>query len=234
MKVLLFSLSLTAILSVASGVVFAEPIIATPQGLLTGDHFRIMFVTTGHIDALSSDIDTYNSFVNADANGATYQGQIVTWKAIGSTDSISAIDNIGVTGDPVYIPGGIEIAPTDDKFGLWSGLLLFYPNAYLNGLNANESPWSGTSSDGTSLYAFDATLGSPNQFALYGNSGQRNDAWINSAYDLTYAKHAMYAISGDLVVSAAAVPEPSTAALAGFGGILALAYSSRRNQPQLR
>ena len=85
----------------------ANPIvITTPTGLQGGDQFRIIFVTPGTTDAKSSDISTYDTFVNQQAGLVTYNGQAVHFSAIGSTDSIGAKAHIGVTGAAVYMANG--------------------------------------------------------------------------------------------------------------------------------
>jgi hypothetical protein len=62
------------------GTASAIPIsLTTPAGLNPGDTFRFVFVTTGTIDAISSDIEVYNRFVNTQAAGATYGGSTVSW-----------------------------------------------------------------------------------------------------------------------------------------------------------
>ena len=61
-------------------------ILQTPAGLNPGDQFRFGFVTDGSRDATSTNIADYDSFVNAEAGGATYNGVPVNWLAIVSTD----------------------------------------------------------------------------------------------------------------------------------------------------
>ena len=88
--------------------------IATPPGLNPGDQFRIVFLTVGTTKATSSDIGYYNTFVNNDAinqaggsgNNVVYGSTVLTWKAIASTNAVSAISNIGSFGVPVYTASG--------------------------------------------------------------------------------------------------------------------------------
>jgi hypothetical protein len=81
-------------------------VLTTPTGLSAGDTFRVVFVTDGTTTALSSNIADYNSFVNAQAGGATYNGSVVSWAAIGSTSTVNAIDNVGISSAPVYLADG--------------------------------------------------------------------------------------------------------------------------------
>jgi hypothetical protein len=43
----------------------------------------------------STNIADYNSFVQTQASGATYAGATVNWKAVGSTATVDARDNVG-------------------------------------------------------------------------------------------------------------------------------------------
>ena len=87
----------------AGGQAGAGAILQTPSGLSPGKHFRFAIVTDGGTTATSSNIADYNSFVNTQAGGATYNSSVVTWFAIASTAGVNAIDNVGQTEDPVYL-----------------------------------------------------------------------------------------------------------------------------------
>ena len=99
-------------------------ILQTPAGLNPGDQFRFVFVTDGIRDATSTNIADYDSFVNAQAGGATYNGVVVNWLAIGSTDSVDAIDHVGQATAPVYLSDGTLVTTSTTPAGLWSGTLL--------------------------------------------------------------------------------------------------------------
>ena len=203
-------------------------VISTPGGLNPGDHIRILFVTSDTTNATSTNISAYDTFVDTDANGATYNGSVISWQAIGSTTAVSAINHIGTTGDAVYLVDGTKIASSDDTSGLWSGSLLSAPNELLDGTSAGGvSVWDGTNADGSARTNLE--LGSINP--RYGTSSFTNSQWV---YDDIFAgsiNYRLYGISSDLVVpGATAVPEPSTALLAGLGGLAALAYSFARKR----
>ncbi|MEI8020122.1 MAG: PEP-CTERM sorting domain-containing protein [Schlesneria sp.] len=219
-------LSVIAIAS-AAGTASAGLVISTPGGLNPGDHFRILFVTSGTIQAVSTAIGTYDTFVNTDANGATYNGSVISWKAIGSTTSVSAINHIGTTGDAVYLADGTKVTSSDDSSGLWSGSLLSAPDEFLDGTSVGvDAIWTGSNSDGS---ANTHPLGNRNP--TYGFSGNTNGGWTNAGVGFSGGAHRLYGISSDLVVpGATAVPEPSTALLAGLGGLAALAYSFARKR----
>lgn len=108
-----FSVGVAVLIGALAVPTAAAPVsINTPAGLNPGDRFRIAFVTgTTTADISSTDIASYNLFVNTAAGGATYNGSAVTFYAIGSTATVNAYDNIRSTtmNDPVYLAGG---APT--------------------------------------------------------------------------------------------------------------------------
>jgi hypothetical protein len=92
----------------------------TPAGLNSGDQFRFVFVTDGTRNATSMNIADYDNFVNAEAGGATYNGVLVNWLAIGSTDSVDAIDHVGQANAPVFLPDGTLVTVSTTSSGLWS------------------------------------------------------------------------------------------------------------------
>jgi hypothetical protein len=225
MNRLLSVLSVFAIASVAAGTASAGPIISTPTGLHPGDHFRIAFVTTGTLaNTVSSNIATYDSFVTTDAGGATYNGNTITWQAIASTPSEDAIAHIGIKNDPVYLVDGSRVALTDAA--LWSGSLQHAINETINGTGVSGSVATGTFISGVKFNPLGSGL---SQFGL---SGFTTNRWISfNAVPSSASGLHLYGISQELTVpAAAAVPEPSTAVLAGLGGLAALAYSLKRKR----
>jgi len=126
---LVFSVGVAALIGSLAVPTAASTIsLNTPTGLNPGDRFRIAFVTgTTTAGISSSDIASYNLFVNTAAGGATYNGSAVTFYAIGSTATVNAYDNIHSTtlNDPVYLAGGALVAPSiTGANGLWSGALV--------------------------------------------------------------------------------------------------------------
>ncbi len=107
----------------------ASPILLAPSGLSPGDSFRFAFITDGTTAATSTDISTYNTFVNTQADGATYDGMTITWYAIASTVATHGGSNIGEDNVPVYLASGAEVASSDtaSSGGLWSGGFLVSP-----------------------------------------------------------------------------------------------------------
>jgi len=203
-------------------------IINTPTGLNPGDRFRIAFVTRTTTTGSSSDITSYNLFVNTAAGGATYNGSAVTFYAIGSTATVNAYDNIRSTtmNDPVYLAGGALVAPSiTGANGLWSGALVNRIATDIDGTVVNTSVYTGTLVDGTAssnplgyLYPGDPDNDIPAEFrASVGNTtGGTDAAWIrNGGSSTASVRRSLYGISETLTV--APVPEPSTYAMALAG-----------------
>ncbi len=234
-KFFCFALTLIAATSIAAGTASAGTIISTPAGLNPGDHFRIAFVTQGGIVATSSNIATYDNFVTSWADSATYNGATITWQAIGSTSSVNAIDHIGVTGDAVYLPDGTLVASTDSTSGLWSGNILHSINEFISGTTtSNVNTYTGTTTSGVA-----ATTNQGASLALgasgveIGATAYSNYIWIGfSSESRPSNRRNVYGISQELTVpgATASVPEPSTAMLAGLGGLVALVYSFKRKR----
>lgn len=136
----------------------AEPVLATPAGLNPGDQFRFLFLTSGTQAATSTDIGDYNTFVNSQALGATYQGSVVSWNAVGSTATVNARDNVGGFGTnvPVYLTNGTilagDLTTSSSNKGLWSGTLFTTPSIGIDGNSVTSSfAYTGTQPNGTGV-----------------------------------------------------------------------------------
>ncbi len=210
--------------------------LTTPAGLSPGDSFRFVFLTHGGTTATSTNISDYDAFVNAQAGGATYNGSVVTWLAIGSTSSVNAIDHIGqspISG--VYLADGTLVTPSTTSSGLWSGSLDTAITNDLSGPIGSVFTWTGTSSAGVATpfplgNAGGVEIGEPpNTSGLWVDTGEAGNPSDSSTFQ-------MYGISQVLTVGAApAVPEPSSLVMAGTAilGVSALGwYRKRRDQRQ--
>ena len=227
----------------------ATPIsINTPAGLNPGDHFRIGFVTgTTTTDISSSDIASYNLFVNTAAGGATYNGSAVTFYAIGSTATVNAYDNIHSTtmNDPVYLAGGALVAPSiTGANGLWSGALVNRIATDIDGTvvspdaqGGDRRVFTGTLVDGTvsstPLGSYQSGFfGAPGYFKASNGqaTGYTDAAWISTGgYANQFAPSSLYGISETLTV--AAVPDTGATAVPeidpnSLGSVLALVLGS--------
>ena len=136
----------------SANMALAGVVIQAPTGLQPGDHFRIIFVTSGTTSATSSNIADYNTFVTKQAGGATYAGQVIQWSAIASTNTINALDNINSAySSAVYTADGTKVASstTHDSGGLWSSNLISQPTEGIDGtVYTSGVVWTGTAGNG--------------------------------------------------------------------------------------
>ena len=210
-------------------------VLQTQRGLSYGETFRFVFITDATTVATSSSIAHYNSFVDAQAGGATYDGSVVNWVAIGSTRSTSAINNVGQSQTPVYLANGKLVTTSTTSTGLWSGSLLNPINEDLSGMGVHTGStgvWTGTNTNGS------ASADPLGDFfgVTIGVSTVTDEYWVNNGtwpIDSSSGVFHMFGISQVLT----AVPEPSTLVLGGTAaiGVSAFVWShSRRQRRRLR
>ncbi len=212
------SLTTMCLLSVSS-VALASPGFVVPAGVT---EYRLAFITdqtdTGETEATSTVIGTYNNFAATQAALNTNL-PTTTWKAIVSTATMSAFNNIscGATCNahvPIYlIDGTTEVAAsTLDLFGGSAGIM----NLILEDQNASATGhgayvWTGSTSGGA---ASGSPLGSLTPVTGW-NFYKSDMLSTNFTYpDATPLE--IYAISGEL--SASTVPEPTSLSLLAFSG----------------
>jgi hypothetical protein len=208
----------------------AGVILQTPAGLNPGDQFRFVFLTDGIRDATSTSIADYDSFVNDQAGGATYNGAVIHWLALSSTDAVDAIDHVGQTNTPVYLSDGTLVTASTTPSGLWSRTLVHPINLNLAGdpVAPFTFVWSGTNPFGT---GFGGPLGSATPQT--GSPFDTLDSWIASGRSPGGDSRPLYGISSVLTVPQA-VPEPSTLTMLATAlsiGI-AIARARSRSHPQ--
>ena len=120
-----FALTLALCIAGISGPIARADLIVTPPGLNPGDQFRVVFVTSGTRDAESSNIAEYDAFVSSAATAGglgTYQGNPLTWFALGSTPpNVSAISRLPTISPGLYLADGTKIA--DSGADLWDGTI---------------------------------------------------------------------------------------------------------------
>lgn len=201
----------------------------TPPFLSPGDEYQIVFVTEGGRDALSSNIQDYNAFVQAEAErpGALTASWAVQWNAIASTPEVDARDNAPVT-VPLFALDGTFVALGAPD--LWDGSLTgriwhtqFGPRV------PDRTVWTGSIPNGLGANGYE--LGS--EMVRTGNSFFGNSFWLSTRDISTVqlspdqppilVEHALYAVSEILTV----VPEPDS--LGGFI-VVGVIVGSRRNR----
>jgi hypothetical protein len=182
--------------------------LSTPAGLVYGDTFRFAFITDDFMSGSSSNIADYNNFVNTESAGATYNGSIVSWVAIGSTSSVNAIDNVGQSASPVYLADGTLVTSSTTSTGLWSGSLQNPIDEDLSGSVLKFlAVLTGTTTSGV---ASRDPLGNFSSITI-GDSGETNARWVQGMAIPSFLSERMYGISQVLTV----VPEPSGLVMAG-------------------
>jgi hypothetical protein len=207
--------------SSAHAIVTGNPLSA-PSGLSNGDKFRFLFITMDTITANSSNIADYNSFVNFEANGATYNGATISWNAVVSTASADARDNVGGYGSnaAIFLVNGTRVAndmtTASGSNGLWSSNLLAAPNVRINGATRNVTVWSGSTGLGQ---AWNGGLGTSAPAGITtGLSSFTNFQWMSDTLNPKTSSFSIYGISEELTYST--VPAPGAIALLGAAGLL--------------
>lgn len=216
--------------------------LVTPTGLNAGDTFRFVFLTPGGTAATSSSIGTYDTFVNAQAGGVTYNGAPITWQAIGSTATDSAArhigNNPGLSG--IYLTSGllVESGPESQLWALQTiqNTINVGPTGILDsGGPLSITVWTGSNADGTAStnpLGFTAR-GIPQ--VTFANALDTSSNWITGPIGNGNISEQVYAISEVLTVSSSAVPEP-TPLLMGLSltGVAATLALSRRRRATRR
>ncbi len=198
-----------------------------PAGLSPGDQFRVAFVSSATRDARSADIADYDAFITGLAVAAgidTYFGAPVTWRALGSTATVDAVDRLPASfaSPPLYRLDGGLLARSSGE--LWLDghprlpVTLTESGVDISGEFGGGVVWTGTLRDGTAFEPLGAG------FVTFGVSAFSSPGWIQENDAPRGEPHHLYGYSSVLTVpSAAAVPEPAAltlvlAGLATFAG----------------
>jgi len=224
------AICMMAISTAMTGQVDASPFIpSAPIGLNPGDSYRMVFVTAGTRDALSTDIADYNAFVDGEAGLLSPDGLTnLTWTAIASTDAVDARDNTGTTaliGLPIFRVDGALVA--SDYAELWGGSITAPILLDQAGVVQDVFVWTGSGPDGRK----DPSLS-------LGHAGGRG--WVGKSLfwmqftgrSLSEPNH-FYGMSEVLTVPTSVVPEPATITLMGIGivGLGGFHYRRKRKYP---
>jgi hypothetical protein len=170
-----------------------------------GDQYRLAFVTSQTTQATSTDISSYNSFVQAAAAAAGHGG--VNWRVIGSTASNAARDNTetnpSINGAGVAIfamDGSSKIA--DNNNDLWDGDVDAHITFDENKASRLGSVFTGSSNDGTQSYD-GRVLGGSNESppkVMIANTTAPLVRWMVQFNSATTSSLPVYAMSEPLSV----------------------------------
>jgi len=204
-----------------------------------GDTYRLVFVTSTTTAVTSTDISTYNTFVNAVADNSTTYLTLgnVNWSVVGSTATVAARDNTGTNptisvGEPILRMDG-TFAIANNYADLWDGI----NNSHVTGQNyltvhldengverIDERVRTGSGVNGTAA-GDGRVLGGSGEATprvqtgrnhapdFYGGLG--GGAWMQDWSEEATAAGRVYAMSETLTV----IPEPASVALIGLGGL---------------
>jgi hypothetical protein len=220
-----------AILTVLSLYNCAQGGYVSPSGLSPGDKFRLVFVTSGTIDALSSDINVYDRFVSdsaASAGLSRINGIDVKWSVIGSTASVYAKTRFSITDAQIFRIDGQKVS--DNLTAFWSSNLYLPINIDEQGNTRNVRVYTGTSN--SMLIVSNSVLGAISPpHTIIGFSGASDSFWIEeSRWSQQTTKHSIYAISQELTFKTTAVPEPTSAIQAALLLLALITKSAKRRK----
>jgi hypothetical protein len=116
-----------------------------PTGLVVGNTFQLVFVSSTTRDATSADVAVYDTHVQNAANGATLALSGYTWKAAAATLGTHANSNVSVP-EAVYLVNGTKVA---DAGAFWSQNHDAKMNINENGIGGIVSDvWTGANWEG--------------------------------------------------------------------------------------
>ena len=191
----------------------------------------------------SSDIETYNAFVQATADAAPIGEWGLEWKAIAGTEAVNARENTATDPDndtsvPIFLLDGTELVPS--YAALWNGEVdrvfrYFDVSEFGVPINSPDPPllsvWTGTGADGLPFFLSGSIEGGPlgsGTRSVIGFGDFDSVLWFNGTNGLNELPARMYAMSEMLV----AVPEPVKSS--HFLAFLAILSGTYQRQGHIR
>jgi hypothetical protein len=170
-----------------------------------GDQYRLAFVTSQGTQATSTNIASYNAFVDGLADDAGYNG--IDWRVIGSTNLVAARDN--TLTDPAVYGTGVAIFAMDgttkivDNYSdLWDGSLDAHISFDENGNSKTGGVFGGSENNGTqrgSGRVLGGSTESPPKVTI-GNTTAPLHRWMVQFNALTTSTLPVYALSEVLTI----------------------------------
>lgn len=199
------------LLSTSTSHALDAPTAMVPAGLIPGDQFYIMFITSTTI-AGNTTVAAYNAHVNAAADLSGVKGTddpTITWSAwLGHDDSTEQTASLFAADNtkPIYNLGDGMLA--NDYADLTDGTVAVAIEYDESGATLFDDVWTGTSQNGGFPGVGDDTLGGTdggNDGCAFGHSASLNQSFfagLNPFVGCTPLVH-MYAVSPLLTVPAA-------------------------------
>ena len=209
-----------------------------PTAVAAGAKFRLLFLSSTRRNASSTDIATYNTFIQTRAaNGhADIRDYSAGFRAVGCTAAVAARDNTATTyttsdkGVPIYWLNGAKAADQYEDFydGSWDDEANDKNESGTNGLDTslNENwPLTGCDHDGTAhaaLGASQVTRGRPNSSGSGHGPLNGNDQITSGLTSPLYGLSAIFQVAAAVVVPnnpptvATAIPDQSATAGTAF------------------
>ena len=175
-----------------------------PAGIGPGERFRLIFLSSTKRDATSTDIETYNTFVqDLAANGhANIEDHSSRFRVVGCTESTDARDNTRTTspGVPIYWLGGTKVADNYADFydGSWDDEANDkneFGNDAHNTSQVVNFPFTGCNSNGTELVSSALGVFSHVRLGRPDSTNTNHSPISSDAGDLPGNTHPFYALS---------------------------------------
>ena len=198
-------------------------IVTVPASVPAGSTYRLIFVTSAARNAVSANINDYNTFVTDAANSVPELAELgATWFAVASTFSTSAANNVGASTAAIYRLDGLLVASSTND--LWDGTIDASISVTETGSTKIGAVWTGSDASGNPYFPLSHSL------AYVGYSERTDATWMKLSHGSPSSPLSFYAISSELTAPqlTAAVPEPASATLVFCGGLLAVMWARRR------